>query len=154
MATKKKTDHPALPNDYELVTDGGGDAVLARNFFPDRSANQLTSQWALLTLKFRPFFRHDAFDKETGRVDTNHSTAVPTTENLNHWIGEVKNQVIGKKFRDRMRMGWNTGLADLMEVPSSAGGLPMLPRRLHRPPPQLRWIFPSGGKGRHAREMW
>ena len=54
-------------------------------------------------------------------MDTNHDTAVPTTENLNRWIGEVKNQVIGKTFRDRMRMGWNTGLADLMEVPSTAG---------------------------------
>ena len=128
MARKKQRAKALeLPaNGYGPVMVINYNAMIVRDFFVFMSPSAATNEWAAATIMYAPYFRDDALKPNSTRmVNPNHESANNTAGNRKVWLFYVKDQVLGKKFKDTMKMGWNDGLARLVNepmTPASADG--------------------------------
>jgi len=143
MADNTSTPPPlrVLP-DYLPMEIDNGNAVIPRDFWAVMSPNKLTDDWAVKSVTFAPFFELSAIDSSTKVVNTNHQTGENTLAVRKAWLSKVTKIIFGKKYRDTVRMGWNTGLCN--EMPKRMGG------NLRRAGKTTLLIFRSGG--RHQRQ--
>ena len=111
-----------LPDSYLPMEIDDGNAVISRDFWAVMSPNKLTDDWAVKSVPFAPFFELSAIDSSTKVVNTNHQTGKNTLAVRKAWLTKVTKIIFGKKYRDTVRMGWNTGLGN--EMPKRMGGEP------------------------------
>ena len=111
MTTKKKKKKTTPPPTKYNVIEIDGKVVIPRDFFWTTCPSQLDDTWASLTVPFRPFF--DPAAMHSGIVDKNHECGRVNDSNIKLWKSTVINDILGKKFRDYMKEGWNNALADL-----------------------------------------
>ena len=83
------------------------------------SLNQLNDDWATLTIKHQPWFEKSAVIASTGCVDGKHVSGRNTPAARKDWLNFVKKDMLGKRYSDTMKMGWNKGLAILMRSSES-----------------------------------
>ena len=115
MASKNKKKELVLPNNYIHHVNDDGLVIVNMDFFTGMCPSKLNDTWASLTLKFRPWFEPYAVDKNTGRVNENHGCKKNVLANRTPWLQTVQNDILGKKYRDVMIMGWNEGLYQISE---------------------------------------
>ena len=121
MADDKPTPPPprVLP-DYLPMEIDNGNAVIPRDFWAVMSPNKLTDDWAVKSVTFAPFFELSEIDRSTEVVNTNHQMGENALVVRKAWLSKVTKIIFGKKYRDTVRMGWNTGLCN--EMPKRMGG--------------------------------
>ena len=121
MADDTSTPPPlrVLP-DYLPLEIENGNVVIPRDFWAVMSPNKLTDDWAVKSVPLAPFFELSAIDSSTNVVNTNHETGENTLAVRKAWLSKVRKIIFGKKYRDTVRMGWNTGLCN--EMPKRTGG--------------------------------
>ena len=107
---KKKTDTSKWPANYDLE-ECDGKAILDRDFFPTCCPSQLDDAWAARTVHFRPYF--EAAAVKSGIVDKNHECGKNNRANVAQWKTMAQKVILGKKYRDRMKSGWNNALEAL-----------------------------------------
>ena len=69
----------------------------------------MNSDWAAITIKFRPWFEKCAIDPVTKIINANHEIAENNDVGRKSWLKKIQDEVLGKQYRDAMTMGWNTG---------------------------------------------
>ena len=84
--------------------------------------SQLNGDWAAITIKFRPWFEKCAINPVSKVVNANHEIAENNNAGRNSWLKRIQVEVLGKKYRDVMIMGWNTGPAKLMKPEENTRG--------------------------------
>ena len=98
--------------EYSLVLREGK-AVIDKDFFPHLSPSKFTDEWAAMTVKFSPYFLKEArFDGST-KVNEQHYSGRNVPEYREKWLEFVRNEVLGTKYRQWMKIGWNNGLGEL-----------------------------------------
>ena len=102
--------HSKWPTNYNLVIRDGK-AVLDRDFFPTCCPSQLDDAWAARTVHFRPFFEQSAVT--AGIVNRDHECGTNTPKNIALWKATAQKIILGKKYRDSMKSGWNKALENL-----------------------------------------
>ena len=102
--------HSKWPTNYNLVIHDGK-AVLDRDFFPTCCPSQLDDAWAARTVHFRPFFEQAAVT--AGIVNRDHECGTNTPKNIALWKATAQKIILGKKYRDSMKSGWNKALENL-----------------------------------------
>ena len=118
MSRMSKKNPPAplvLPRDYGPILLVDEKAEICRDFFPTLCPSQLDLDWAALTVKYAPYFTKSAVSPATRVVNANHVSGKNTPVSRTNWLRLVQEEVFAKRFRHTMTMGWNTGLAELME---------------------------------------
>ena len=105
-----KVDRTKWPATYELHAIGGK-AILPRDFFPTCCPGQLDEAWAARTVHFRPYF--EAAAVQSGIVDANHECGENNRDNVSQWLVTVKRKILGKKYRNTMKSGWNKAMEEL-----------------------------------------
>jgi DNA-binding Lrp family transcriptional regulator len=98
------------PATYDLE-ERDGKAVLPMDFFPTCCPGQLDNAWAARTVKYRPYFESAAV--QSGIVNKNHRCGENIPENVAEWKAMVQKQILGKKYRERMKSGWNSAIERL-----------------------------------------
>ena len=78
--------------------------------------NHLNDNWAVLTVKYRPYFEKSAVARSTGLVDPKHCSGNNTPGNREAWISFVQKEVFGEEYKAFMTAGWNEGLKELMNT--------------------------------------
>ncbi len=120
MMSKSKKKQPTpinrehWPKEYPLV-EVNGNAVIPKDFFPTTVASQLDIDWAARTVHFRPYFEPSAV-APSGIVNRNHACGSKDPENVALWLKMVKQDIVGKRLRERMRSGWNDAMARFMRT--------------------------------------
>jgi len=109
-----------LPDSYLPVEIEDGNAVIPWDFWALMSPNKLTDDWAVKSVPFAPFFELSAIDSNTKVVNTNHQIGNNTLAVRKAWLMKVTKIKSGKRYRDTVRMGWNTGLTN--EMPKRISG--------------------------------
>ena len=110
-----------MPRDYEIALKADK-AVISRDFFPTMCPSQLNGGRAAITIKFCPWFEKYAINQGTKIVNVNHAIAENNDAGCKSWLKTIQEEVLGKQYRDVMTMGWNTGLAKLMEPKENIRG--------------------------------
>ena len=110
IITMSSMDRSKWPTKYDLK-EIDGKAVLPRDFFPTCCPSQLDDAWAARTVHFRPYFEGAAL--KSGIVDRDHHCGKNTRENVVDWKNKAKRVILGKKYRDRMKSGWNKAMEEL-----------------------------------------
>ena len=118
-ATNNKT--TVVPTTYPLEIVNGK-ALIVRDFFPSLSPFNFDLAWASRTVSYRPYFVLAALGKD-GIVNQNHACGRSNDANIELWLNQVKNEILGQKFKDCMKIGWNEALSQLTKQPEK--GLPM-----------------------------
>ena len=98
------------PAEYDLE-ERDGKAVLPMDFFPTTSAGQLDLAWVERTVKYRPYFEPAAV--QSGIVNKDHQCGKNNPANVANWLKMVKNRILGKPYRERMKSGWNSAMESL-----------------------------------------
>ena len=99
-----------LPAEYDLE-ERDGKAVLPMDFFPTTSAGQLDLAWGRRTVKHRPYFEPAAV--QSGIVNKDHQCGKDNPANVANWLKMVKNRILGKPYRERMKSRWNSAMESL-----------------------------------------
>ena len=107
---KAKTDTSKWPAKYDLE-ESDGKAILDRDFFPTCCPSQLDDAWAARTVHFRPYFEVAAV--KSGIVDKNHECGKNNRKNVALWKAMAQKVILGKKYRDHMKSGWNKAIEAL-----------------------------------------
>ena len=101
----------ANPTRYPLQMKNGK-AMIVRDFFPTLSSIKLDEEWAANTVSYRPYFVSSALGTD-GIVDGNHECGLSNNANIRLWLNQVQNDILGRRYRDCMKIGWNEALAEL-----------------------------------------
>ena len=110
-----------MPTDYELALNGNK-AVICRDFFPTMCPSQLNGDWAAITIKYRPWFEKCAINPVSKVVNSNHKISENSEAGRKSWLKKIQVEVLGKQYRDVMKMGWNDGLEKLMSADENISG--------------------------------
>ena len=116
-----------LPKTYLPVELVNGNTIIPRDFFVSMCPNKLSDDWAVLSITLAPYFETSAIDNNTNVVDANHATGKNTLGVRKAWLHKVSHIIFGRQYRDAVRMGWNNGLSNEMQIKTSvalaAGGV-------------------------------
>jgi len=110
-----------MPRDYGPVEERDGMAVIPRDFFPTMCPLALNDDWAAITIKYRPYFDSRAVTPGTGLVVADHPLSINNEDGRKQWLSFVQQEVLGKRYRDYMTMGWSNGLSQLMVKSTNTG---------------------------------
>ena len=104
---------------YPLETKNGK-VLIVRDFFPRLSSSKFDFAWASCTVSYRPYFVLSALGND-GIVQRDHACGVSNRKNIELWLNQVKNDILGTKYRACMKVGWNEALAELTRRPTTMG---------------------------------